>query len=111
VDVGFLDNGNQGFLSPPPGFEQTREVAAFPQFGDAQVDCAYTGVPCPFPMPIAVRHSIRRPFVPLGANLSRHLNLNQFLRKKADCLAEKINISSTLVKKLLKCDPNVSGHD
>ena len=55
-------------------------------------------------MPIAVRHSIRRPFVPLGANLSRHLNLNQFLRKKADCLAEKINISSTLVKKLLKCD-------
>jgi hypothetical protein len=45
VDVGFLDDGGQGFFGGPPRLEEGGEVASLAQPGDFQIDPARASVP------------------------------------------------------------------
>src|SRR5690606_4539456 len=96
---------------PPPALEQARRVATLPQLRDPQLDRPHTRVPFPGPIPVAVRDSIRGPFMPLRADLLGHLELHQGFCQDPHRLPKEVHICSGLAKQLLKCDHKVGGHD
>src|SRR5690606_19601769 len=96
---------------PPPALEQARRVATLPQLRDPQLDRPHTRVPFPGPIPVAVRDSIRVPFMPLRADLLGHLELHQGFCQDPHRLPKEVHICSGLAKQLLKCDHKVGGHD
>src|SRR5690606_8086932 len=78
---------------------------------DPQLDRPHTRVPFPGPIPVAVRDSIRGPFMPLRADLLGHLELHQGFCQDPHRLPKEVHICSGLAKQLLKCDHKVGGHD
>src|SRR5690606_22078410 len=78
---------------------------------DPQLDRPHTRVPFPGPIPVAVRDSIRGPFMPLRADLLGHLELHQGFCQDPHRLPKDVHICSGLAKQLLKCDHKVGGHD
>src|SRR3569832_1859911 len=57
IDVSFLDNRAQGLLNQPPRLQEGREIAAFPELGDTQLNRPGAG----FPQPIAVTVALVAP--------------------------------------------------
>src|SRR4051794_37794015 len=67
LDVGFLDDGGEGFLASAPRLEELEEVAALAQLGDLQLDAAGAGVPGSVSVAIPAVQPLRRLLVVAGA--------------------------------------------
>ena len=96
MDIGLLDHGRKRLLGRAPRLEEGREVRAFAQLGDGEVDPACPGVPGPLAIAVAV-------IEPLGAAHARwragqvfDLQCHQPFGRKGQHRAHKVGISVLL---------------
>src|SRR5690606_36703981 len=89
-DVGLLDDGHHRFLGAAPWLQHDREIARLAQFRNAEVDGAQPRLPRTLTVAVAMRHTLRRPLVTIGTDLSAHLDLHQPLNEPGERVAEKV---------------------
>ena len=112
VDVGFLDDREQGLLGPPARLEQTREVAAVADLGDGQLDGADAGVPAALTVAVAMGQAAVGGALAMGGpGELAHLGFHDRLGHHLDRLAEQIGIAflGELARVLEQRHP-VGGH-
>src|SRR5690606_5999590 len=110
LNVSLLNHSHQGLLGPSARFEPAWHVGPLPEFGDLQIDRPDPRIPLTFPIAVAVVAALRRPFVPLSANLLRYFQFHETLSQHPNSFPEEIHVVHTgLAQKLLQCDPKV-GH-
>ncbi len=91
-----LDHRGECLLSHSARLQETREVAAFPELRDAQLDSSRTGLPVPVAIAIALRQPLRALLAMGSAGQPTHLHLHHSMRGKADHLAHHIGIGASL---------------
>src|SRR4029450_6540297 len=112
VDVGLLDDRDQGLLGPPARFQEAREVGALAQPGDRQLQLAHPRIPGARPVADAVGHSLGGALAELGADLRGDLGLHQLGGHPRRAVAQHIGvlISEQLVRQLGSGHPGPLGH-
>jgi hypothetical protein len=86
MHVGFLHDGSERLLGQPARLQEGREVAAFAQLGNAQLDRAGARLPRPVAIAVALVDPIRTALPMGGAGQSLDLQLHQALGGEADHL-------------------------
>ncbi len=111
MHVGLLDHVEQRLLRAQPRFEQRREIGAWCNLGDAQLDRAHAGVPPPVAITVAVCRAIVTSLVGLGADLRAHLGVHQRLSEHANTFSQHIDVvvSKELAHERAEVHP-VLGH-
>ena len=104
-DVRLLHHSQERLLRPPPGLEQTREVAPISHLGDAQGDLAHPCLPDPLAVAIAVRLPLRRALVPAGSNLLSGFQLQHRLGQLAQAFLQEalIRLQAYIAKVFHQC--------
>src|SRR4029450_3386733 len=112
VDVGLLDDRDQGLVAPPARFQEAREVGALAQPGDRQLQLAHPRIPGARPVAVAVGHSLGGALAELGADLRGDLGLHQLGGHPRRAVAQHIGvlISEQLVRQLGSGHPGPLGH-
>ena len=93
---GFLDHRRERLLRHPARLQEAWEVAAFSQFGDAQLDRAGAGRPIALAVAVALRQPLGALLAIAGAGHAADLQLHQPLGGKADHLAQQIGVGRLL---------------
>ena len=96
LDISFLDHRGQRLLGHPARLEEAGEVAALAQLGDAQLDCAGTGLPVTFAVAIALDEPGGRLLAVARAGQAADLHLHQPLGGKRDHVAQNIGVRGLL---------------
>jgi hypothetical protein len=113
VDIGLLDDGDQGLLGPPARRQEGREVAAGAQPGDGQLQLPDPGVPAARSVAVALGlAAVRDAFAQLGAGQRAHLGLHQLGDQPGHTVAQHISvlIRHQLVDQLSSGHPVALGH-
>jgi hypothetical protein len=112
VDVGLLDDRDQGLLGPPAWLEERREVAASAQLGDGQLDRADPGAPLARAVAVAVGGPLWRALAELGADLGADVGLHELACHPGNALQQHIGVLvlEQLVGKLGSGHPDPLGH-
>ena len=87
MHVGFLHHGGERLLGKPARLQESREVAALPQFGDVQLYRPSPRLPQPVAVAIALDKPLGALFPIRRAGLALDLQLHQALRREANHLA------------------------
>ena len=104
LNIGFLTNGGQGFLSHPARFKKAREVGSLAQLWKTQLYSSGSCLAIAAAVAIALGNTVRRlPIVSL-AGCSADLHLNQPLGSKADHVVQNIRVGacSTSVRRSIR---------
>jgi len=98
VHIGLLHHRRQGLLSQATRLQESREIAAFPQLGDAQLHRAGAGLPQPVAVTVAMGNPLRTALAMGGAGQPLDLQLHQALGGEADHLAQEIGVGALFQK-------------
>ena len=88
-----LDDGDEGLLGCLARLEEGREVAALPEFRDAELEAAEPGVEGSVAVAVAIGRALAGSLVSPGADHSLHIGLHQELHDGLGNAAQEVAIS------------------
>ena len=113
VDVGLLDDRDQGLFGAPARLEDRRHEAALAQLGDGQLDRPDARVPLTRAVAVALRGApLRGALAVGGADLLAHLGLDELGDQPRHALAQHVGVLGRhqLVDQLGSGHPLALGH-
>jgi hypothetical protein len=112
IDIGLLDDRDQGLLGAPARLQERREVAALAQLGDGQLDRADPGVPLAGAVAVAVGGPLQAALAELGADLVADLGVHELAGHPGHAGQQHVGVlvMEELVGKLGSGHPGPLGH-
>ena len=113
VDVGLLDDRDQGLLGPPARLQERREIATLPQFRDGQLQLPNPGIPAPLAVAVSLAPAaVRGALTQLSAGQCGRFGIHQLLDQPRDTVAQDVGvlISHELVDQVSSGHPVALGH-
>src|SRR5579883_197118 len=96
LDIGLLDHRRQRLLGHAARLQETREVGALAQLGNAQLHRSGARLPVAIAVAVALRQPVRRALAMPGAGLRADLQLHQPLGGEGDHVAKNIRVGGLL---------------
>ena len=100
LNIGFLNNRGQRLLCQPPWLQKAREIRAFAQFRDTQLDRPGPRLPYPIAVAVALRQAIRALLAPRRTRLATDVEFHEPFGGEAEHLTQKIGVGRLLQQPL-----------